>query len=344
MIGGIITKLKQPENRVAKGSRKSSRPHKQTEKYQEYLNKFGKKFPRCEIKPIYKEVTKNDIAANNKDIDDLINGFTSMEINEGNMSGGGIAIPLGSSYLTAILKQLKEGEDVILSVYDQLYSVLEKGLELLEFLSGKNNCLEKFLKYLLGDNITKLIEYYLIGAIFMSSNPLELLNVLRSILNMIGATIIPIIGGTVSIITGKYVSAITSYYVKKGHIKGEDKIKELQKKLNEFVNMSDEEAVENIDNKAKEIHDLITEEMKPMPIMSEEEKEDFMKDVKRGLTKERKNLLEKVGDIKQPVENMDIPDDDKKAGGKRHRKTKKHHKKSQKKYRKKSHKRHHKKK
>ena len=278
-----------------------------------------------------------------------------MDLNKGKTKGGGIGIPF-PSYLIAIVKKFEEGGQALNALYANIHTILEKGLELLQFLSNKNNCLRDYLKYLVGKNIINLLEYYLIGAIFISSNPLQLLNVLRSILNMIGPIIPQIIGGTISIITGKYVSAISKYYLEKGQSKAADKATELQTKLNEFVNMSDEEAVENIKNAANNLHTLITEEMKPMPIMTEEEKEDFMDEVKEGLTQEQRDLLTKVGEFvnAQTVKKMHEEMERQKArqegaamqveGGKRHRKTKKHHKKSQKKYRKKSHKRHHKKK
>ena len=307
-----------------------------------------------------------------KTINVLINNFTRMDINEGQMNGGGIGIPL-PSYLIAIVKKFEEGGQALNAVYEEgrhtlnsvyeegrhtlnavyvnIYTILEKGVELLQFLSGKNNCLEDYLKYLVGNNITKLIKYYLIGAIVISSNFLELVNVLLRILNMIRPIIPQIIGGTVSIIIGKYVSAITSYYLNQKGIEAADKARELQLKLNNFVNMSDDEAVNNIDNAAKEIRDLITTEFEPMTIMTKEEKKAFMDEVKEGLTQEQRNLLNNVGEfvdaesVKKMHEEMERENG---GGGKRHRKTKKHHKKhhkkSQKKYRKKSHKRHHKKK
>lgn len=357
---GTVAKVARLNTKVTtRGSLGKDKSTPEYQEYKKYLNRVGS----CDIGKILLTMKTNNNIIKGKDIDDLINGFTTMKINmggDGNMSGGGIAIPLGSSYLTAIVKKLEEGGEAVNAVYDQLYIVLEKGLELLQFLSNKNSCLEKFLKYLVGDNITKLIEYYIIGTIAMSTDLLEFVNVLRSILIMIKPIIIPIIGGTVSIFIGKYVSAITSYYVKKGQGDAVVKARKLQTKLDKFVNMSDKEAVENIKNAADDLHTLIIEEMKSMPIMDEDGKNDFMDEVEAGLTQEQEDLLTKVGELhkaqsvkerfkmrqQQKINKaaMQVVGDNEILGGKRHRKTKKHHKKSQKKYRKKSHKRHHKKK
>ena len=352
------------EKPVAKASRKSPRKAKPTEKYQEY-QKYLNRLRLCDLKikkKIYKEVTIQDNAAKTKDINELIDGFTNMEINVGNMSGGGIAIPLGSSYLTAILKKLKEGEDVILSVYDQLHSVLKKGVELLQFVSNKENCLEQFLTYLVGDNIKKLIEYYIIGTIAMSTDPIEIVKKFIDIIVLIKPTIIPLIGGTISIITGKYISAITKYYGEKAQDDAKNKAIELQTKLNEFVNMSDEETVGSINNAANELHKTFIDTLGSIPIMDEQEKKEFMNEVEAGLIQEQEDLRTKVGELhkalsvkerykmrqQQKINEAAMQVEEQEGvnggGGRRHRKTKKHHKKSQKKYRKKSHKRHHKKK
>lgn len=377
MIGGTKTTHKSTKH-GAKVSRKSPRIPRPTKKYEEYLKNLKSKYPKCNVDEMVVVMNGEIDLAEEMNINTLINNFTSMDINEGKMNGGGIGNPF-PSYLIAIVKKIEEGGQALNAVYANIHTILEKGLELLQFLSNKNNCLRDYLKYLVGKNITKLLEYYVIGAIFISSNPLQLLNVLRSILNMIGLTIIPFIGGTVSIITGKYVSAISKYYLEKGQSKAADKATELQTKLNEFVNMSDEETVESIKNAANDLHTLIETEMKPIPIMTEEEKDDFMNEVKEGLTQEQRDLLNNVGEFvdAQSVEKMheemerqeairqekmkrkkarqeeearqkeaekQVVGEKRKAGGKRHRKTKKHHKKSQKKHRKKSHKRHHKKK
>lgn len=354
--------MSEKESHRTRGSQGIDKSTPEYQEYKEYLNRLG----TCNIREILSTMKASKIEIekkSGKDINDLINGF--MEINMsggGKIRGGGIGIPISSVYLIEILKELKKREDTILeqsttgiafirSVYDRLYSVLEKGLALLQFLSNKNSCLENFLKYLLGDNITKLIEYYLIGTIFMNTNPLELVNVLQSILIMIKPTIIPLIGGTVSIIIGKYVSAISKYYLEKGHNTGKNKLIELQTKVNDFVNMSDKDAVKNIKKAANELHTLIETELQPIPIMTEEDKEDFMDEVEEGLTQEQRDLLTKVGELSNAKsvgemyqERQEEGTKKRKRGGKRHRKTKKHHKKSQKKYRKKSHKRHHKKK
>ena len=259
-------------------------------------------------------------------------------------------------------------------MYDQLHSVLKKGVELLQFVSkkgvellqfvsNKENCLEQFLTYLVGDNIKKLIEYYIIGTIVMSTDPIEIVKKFIDIIVLIKPTIIPLIGGTISIITGKYISAITKYYGEKAQDDAKNKAIELQTKLNDFVNMSDEAAVGSINNAANELHKTFIDTLGSIPIMDEQEKKDFMNEVEAGLIQEQEDLRTKVGELhkalsvkerykmrqQQKINEAAMQEEGQEegengGGGRRHRKTKKHHKKSQKKYRKKSHKRHHKKK
>ena len=133
----------------------------------------------CNINDIKEEINNfYNNSTNNQDINTLINKFEKMNFNSNSnkrfKEGGGFGIPIsGSIYFTTIVEKLVEIENALIYVYDKLYSVLEKGLELLEFLSNKNSCLEEVSEYLVGKNITKLIEYCLIGAIFMGTNALE---------------------------------------------------------------------------------------------------------------------------------------------------------------------------
>jgi len=386
MIGG--TKAKPYERRVAKTQKQPERVTKATtrgsigtdkstpeyKEYKKYLNRVGSCNKNLILSTMKASKETIEKIIEKKDINELINGFMEIKMRGGGkIRGGGFGIPISSVYLIEILKKLKEGEDVILSVYDQLHSVLKKGVELLQFVSkkgvellqfvsNKENCLEQFLTYLVGDNIKKLIEYYIIGTIAMSTDPIEIVKKFIDIIVLIKPTIIPLIGGTISIITGKYISAITKYYGEKAQNDAKNKAIELQRKLNDFVNMSDEETVGSINNAANELHKTFIDTLDSIPIMDEQEKKEFMNEVEAGLIQEQEDLRTKVGElhkalsvkerykmrqqqkINEAAMQVEGQEGVNGGGGRRHRKTKKHHKKSQKKYRKKSHKRHHKKK
>lgn len=334
--------------------KKSPRKHKPTEKYQEYLKSI---YPKCNVDNMVVVMNEDINLAEEMDINDLIGKFTSMDINEGKTTGGGIGIPF-PSYLIAIVKKFEEGGQALNAVYANIHTILEKGLELLQFLSNKNNCLRDYLKYLVGKNIIKLLEYYVIGAIAMSTNPIEAVQWFISILNMIGPTLIASLGGIALTIIGKYLSAIVTYYGKKIGEASEDAYIDIQNKIENFHKLTGKQAIQQLNDIYESLLKLINEHFPTHQQRTADNLKELMDEVKLNLTEKQRNLLEKVGElvdaksVKEMHEEMErerkeraaAMEEDEIAGGKRHRKTKKHHKKSQKKYRKKSHKRHHKKK
>jgi hypothetical protein len=239
-------------------------------------------------------------------------------------------------------------------------------LELLEFLSNKNNCLKDYLKYLVGKNITKLLEYYVIGAIAVSTNPIEAVQSFISILNMIGPIVITSLGGIALTIIGKYLSAIVTYYGTKIGEASQNAYTDIQNKIEEFHKLKGEEAIQQLNDIYESLLKLINEHFPTHQQRTADNLKELMEEVKLNLTEKQRNLLNNVGEfvdaksVKEMHEEMEQERNEGAAmqveegaamqvqegqpGGKRHRKTKKHHKKSQKKYRKKSHKRHHKKK
>lgn len=355
MIGGIITKP--PENIPAKVSRKSYRVKKTSSlldgflvyglKKKTVLRELKSIYPKCKVDKIVEVMNDEIDVAEEMDIDDLIDKFTTMEINKGKMNGGGIGIPF-PSYLIAIVKKFEEGGQALNAVYANIHTILEKGLELLQFLSNKNNCLKDYLKYLVGKNITKLLEYYVIGAIAMSSNPIEVVERFIHILGMIGPIVITSLGGIALTIIGKYLSAIVTYYGTKLGEAGQGAYTDIQNKIEEFHKLKGEEAIRQLNDIYESLLEVKTVYFPTHEEESAANLEELMKEVKLNLTEKQRNLLNNVGElhdaksVKEMHQEMLV--ENKKAGGRRHRKTKKHHKKSQKKHRKKSHKRHHKKK
>lgn len=215
--------------------------------------------------------------------------------------------------------------------------VLQKGVQLLEFLSNKDGCTEQFLYHFLGKKMIDFFKFYLLGQMSLEavkSNPLILLNQLTALLPLVAEYGTKGVGMTIVAAIGYLIYHFVNYYKDKitGDVK--DKLENINKVLTPIYEAKSEDVVEIVKSKvselktvAKELHNEFTSNM------TKEKQQEFMDKIGKNLT-EKQRFLEKaeqfvsnfentmtIDELHKKMKNNEEPE--KEGGKKKHRSTQK---------------------
>ena len=262
-------------------------------------------------------------------LDSLDEEFKKMSIKGGGkrMKGGMIAAinPLALiSYLIA--DAMKQGFENTKEIVDD---VLQKGLQLLEFLSNKNGCAEQLLYQFLGKKMMDFFKFYLVGVLSteaVKQNPLILLEKLAMLLPLFAKYGTKGIGMTMVTGVGYLIYHFVNHYSVPLGDGATKKVEELNKLLTTIHEATSEDVVVKVETKVNDlIKDVNDKHAELTAEMTEENKRDFMKQLGNNLTEEITNLKNLVGefDDTMTMEQLreKINNSKKSDGGKRKRRT-----------------------
>lgn len=301
------------------------------------FNKISDKYPSCGIEEVQNtlnelndELEKLSIEAKKENSHDLLTQLESMNLKKRQMYGGmmtGMSATALIMYLMA--DALKEGANY---VYKQINKLLEGGLKVMEFLSNKDGCAELILREYLGKKLMLFIQFYYIGDMVKEvANPMnvivELVALLPKLLPYvtkgISAGFIGAIGYLVYHFANHYgtkltenakvtVDSLKTALDALEQAKSEDVVTTVISKSEEMVNKTKE-----VVNKTKAV---VAELNKETPVLSEEEKQNFLTKIKENLTAITENRTGEFDDTMtmEQLRELDIAQE----GGKKHKKRK----------------------
>jgi hypothetical protein len=198
------------------------------------------------------------------------------------------------SYLIA--DAMKQGFENTKKIVDD---ILQKGLQLLEFLSNKNRCAEQFLYHFLGKKMIDFFKFYLLGQMSLEavkSNPLILLKQLTALLPLVAEYGTKGVGMTIVAAIGYLIYHFVNHYSNILNINLEEKLKKLNNVLTTIHEATPGEVVETVESQvnelkkaAKELHNEFTSNM------TKEKQQELMTEIGKNLT-EKQQFLDNAKD------------------------------------------------
>ena len=215
--------------------------------------------------------------------------------------------------------------------------VLQKGVQLLEFLSNKDGCAEQFLYQLLGKKLMDFFKFYLLGLMSMEavkSNPLILLNQLTTLLPLVAEYGTKGLGMTIVTSVGYLIYHFVNHYKDKLTGGVNEKLENINKVLTSIHKAESEDVVEKVKSKVSELKTAAEELHKELTSnMTEKDQNEFMDKIGKNLTEEQDFLEEAksrvrnfentmtIDELHNKMKNNEEPE--KEGGKKKHRSTQK---------------------
>ena len=329
------------------------------------LNKISRENSSCSKKDMIDTLTtlgteleKLSIEAKKNDGEYLIKQLESMTFTDETdgtkkmrMNGGMTGMSASALIMYLIADAMREGAKY---GYEQITKLLAGGLKVLEFLSNKDGCTELILREYLGKKIMLFIQFYYIG--IMANKETIPINVIIKIAELL-PKLLPYVmkgisAGFISFI-GYLIYHFVNHYGTKLTKAATDKLNALKNALDALEQAKSETVVLAITQKTTEMvkktTDLITELKHKPPVLTENEKKEFMDKIKRELVdKPEKHIgeldpytkhnirnkfkaAEKYRDLYDDVLQYSPPDSPEYSpfdGGKKHKKRKTHKRKN----------------
>ena len=313
---------------------------------------------RRNVDDLISDLDNLDLGRHNTSEDDLIDQLKNMEIEAmdskvselrsnkqariGGQKGGAImGMNATALIMYLIADAMKEGAKY---GYEQITKLLAGGLKVLEFLSNKDSCAELVLREYLGNQLMLFIQFYYIGDMVNEvANPMNVIVQLVALLPRLMPYVTKGISAGFIGAIGYLVYHFVNHYGTKLSENAKDRVDYLKTTLDALEQAKSEDVVEKVIktsndmvNKTKEI---VAELKKETPLLSEEEKQNFLTKIKEELTRIpelRQGNMEDVMTIEEMRASLEVAAE----GGKKHkkRKTQKRKNKSNKKTTKKSNK------
>ena len=228
--------------------------------------------------------------------------------------------------------------------YEQITKLLDGGLKVLEFFSNKNSCAELVLREYLGKQMMLFIQFYYIGDMVNEvANPMNVIVQLVELLPRLMPYVTKGISAGFIGAVGYLVYHFVNHYGTKLSENAKDKVDSLKTTLDALEQAKSKDVVEKVENAANDMvnktKELVAELKKKPPLLSEEEKQNFLTKIKKELTAIPENREGNIEDV-MTIEELRASLEPEVIGGKKHkkRKTQKRKNKSNKKTTKKSNK------
>lgn len=285
------------------------------------------KNPTCTLKDVrstMEELQKeiNTLASSDEkyDVNDLLGKLDELMVNNRKttlkhrrLNGGGIGAPAinSTAFILYLLIDAMKKEAKLLQT--EVFKLLQGSLKVLEFLSNKDNCLEQVLYSLLDSRIISFIKYFMIGEAFRETNPLPFI---IKILNFL-----PVLFPYA--VNGLYVTSVTSigfivyhfitYYTGKISKSMNIKLQSFKDTLTALEKANSKDVVEKVNIILSKLKtntvDLLDElnKMQEQPILSEEERTEFMKKIRKEIQEFEPNHIGEFIDVekkKDPLNRM----------------------------------------
>lgn len=283
---------------------------------------------KAEIDDVINELASEFQKLETKDDNTLIAELKNLSLSGGSkkMKGGFTGISSYALILYLIADAMKQS---IEKTKEIAIDVLQKGVQLLEFLSNKDGCAEQFLYQLLGKKLMDFFKFYLLGLMSMEAvkqNPLILLEKLAMLLPLFAKYGTKGIGMTMVTGVGYLIYHFVNHYSVPLGDGATKKVEELNKLLTSIHEATSEDVVVKVETKVNDlIKDVNDKHAELTAEMTEENKRDFMKQLGNNLTEEITNLKNLVGefDDTMTMEQLreKINNSKKSDGGKRKRRT-----------------------
>ena len=315
---------------------------------------------RRNVDDLISDLDNLDLGRHNTSEDDLIDQLKNMEIGAmdskvdeliskkariGGQKGGAImGMNATGLIMYLIADAIKEGANY---GYAQITKLLDGGLKVLEFFSNKNSCAELVLREYLGNQLMLFIQFFYIGVMTNEvANPMNVINKLVELLPKSLDKLIPYVTQGISASSiaaiGYLVYHFVNHYGTNLSENAKGKVESLKTALDALENAPSDVVVETVISKLTDIKDaatnLVTQLTEEPPVLTDEEKTNFMKHIKEELT--RIPAVRQGGVPMTMVELRGYIPEGAAEGGKKHkkRKTQKRKNKSNKKTTKKSNK------
>lgn len=291
---------------------------------------------KAEIDDVINELAGEFQKLEMKDDNTLIAELKNLSLSGGSkkMKGGFTGISSYALILYLIADAIKQGTE---KTKDIAIEVLQKGVQLLEFLSNKDGCAEQFLYQLLGKKLMDFFKFYLLGLMSMEavkSNPLILLNQLTALLPLVAEYGTKGLGMTIVTSVGYLIYHFVNHYKDKLTGGVNEKLEKMNKVLTSIHEAKSEEVVEKVESKVSELKTAVEELHNELTSsMSEEDRTKFMKEIGNNLTEEQRFLEEAktrvrnfentmtIDELHKKMKNNEEPE--KEGGKKKHRSTQK---------------------
>ena len=329
------------------------------------FNKITRENPSCKIEDmkntvndLNEEIKQLSISAKKNNGEDLIKQLESMTFTDETdgtkkmrMNGGMTGMSASALIMYLIADAMREGAKY---GYEQITKLFAGGLKVMEFLSNKDGCAELVLREYLGKKFMLFIQFYYIG--IMANKEIIPINVIIKIAELL-PKLLPYVmkgisAGFVSFI-GYLIYHFVNHYGTKLTKAATDKLNSLKNALDTLEQAKSEAVVLAITQKTTEMvkktTELITELKHKPPVLTENEKKEFMDKIKRELVdKPEKHIgeldpytkhnirnkfkaAEKYRDLYDDVLQYSPPDSPEYSpfdGGKKHKKRKTHKRKN----------------
>ncbi len=278
-------------------------------------NKITRENPSCSKKDMQDtlntlnaELEKLSLEAKKDNGTELLNQLESMNLNDDfnrtkkrRMNGGMMSGMNATALIMYLITDaMKEGAKY---GYEQITKLLAGGLRVLEFLSNKDSCAELVLREYLGNKLMLFIQFYYIGE--MADKELIPINVIIKISELLPKLAPYVMKGVSAVFIGSIgylVYHFVNYYGEKLSNNAKGKVESLKNTLDTLEEATSKDVVETVISKSKDMvekaTELITELKHKPPVLTENEKKEFMDKIRSELA----DKLEKhIGELNPNV-------------------------------------------